>query len=151
MHVPRRARWGRKAAGWVRRYLPSEVVATCAALLGGLLVGAWHPALAALGGTWGENIGYYGTIVARDLRERRVRDGRLTCGGVLRTCCDLLLEFGGAELLDTLLVRPAAMFALIALTGSQPLGLILGKIVADLAFYCAAIGAFELRKRLLGA
>ena len=106
--------------------------------------------LAALGGTWGENVGYYATIIARDLRARRMRDGRLTTGGVLLTCRDLVLEFGGAELLDTFLVRPAAMFALIALTGNLPLGLILGKVVADLAFYCAAIGAYELRKRFLG-
>ena len=64
---------------------------------------------------------------------------------------DLALEFGGAEFLDSLVVRPGAMLVLIALTGNLPLGLVLGKLAADLTFYGAAIGAYELRKRYLGA
>jgi hypothetical protein len=146
----RRVRWGRKSAEWLRRYLPAEALATCFALVGGLLVSLGNPALAALGGTWGENIGYYGAMIARDLRERRARDERLTPAGGLRVVRNLVLEFGGAELLDSFLVRPAAMFAMIGVTGSLPVGLILGKVVADLAFYSAAIGAYELRKKWLG-
>lgn len=145
----RRARWGRKSAEWLRRYLPAEALATCCALLGGLLASLANPALAALGGTWGENVGYYGAILTRDLRARRARDERLTPAGVLRVLRNILLEFGGAELLDSFVVRPAAMFTMIGLTGSLPLGLILGKVIADLAFYSAAIGAYELRKRYL--
>jgi hypothetical protein len=145
----RRARWGRKSAEWLRRYLPAEAVATCCALLGGLLVGLGNPALAAIGGTWGENIGYYTTILTRDLRARRSHEGRLTTAGVLRSLRNMVLEFGGAELLDSFLVRPAAMFALIAMTGSLPLGLLFGKFAADFVFYLAAIGAYELRKRYL--
>jgi hypothetical protein len=57
---------------------------------------------------------------------------------------------GGAELLDSFLVRPAAMFAMLGVTGSLPLGLDFGKVVADLVFYSAAIGAYELRKKWLG-
>ena len=149
MAALRRARWGRKAAEWLRRYLPAEVVATCCALLGGLVVGLGNPALAALGGTWGENVGYYSTILARDIRDLRAREGRITGAGVVRSLRNLALEFGGAELLDSFLVRPAAMFALIAATGNLPLGLLLGKFAADLVFYLAAIGAYELRKRYL--
>ncbi len=143
-------RWWGKGGEWLRRYLPAEVAGTLAALVGGLLAGVGHPALAALGGTWGENAGYYGTILARDLRARRDREGRLTPGGALRTARNLALEFGGAELLDSFLVRPAAMYALIAATGNLPLGLLLGKLAADLVFYLAAIVAYELRKRYVG-
>lgn len=150
MATSRGARWGSKSAEWLRRYLPAEGVATGSALLGGLIAGFGNPLLAALGGTWGENIGYYATIIARDLRARRRRDGRLTPGGVLRALRNLLLEFGGAEVLDSFIVRPTAMLALITITGNLPIGLILGKVTADLAFYCAAIGAYELRKRFLG-
>ncbi|MFN8513049.1 MAG: hypothetical protein U0841_10760 [Chloroflexia bacterium] len=146
----RRVRWGRKSAEWLRRYLPAEALATCFALIGGLLVSLGNPALAALGGTWGENVGYYGAIVARDARARRARDGGLTLAGVIRVLRNLALEFGGAELLDSFVVRPAAMFALIRATGSLPLGLIFGKVAADCVFYAAAIGASELRKRWLG-
>jgi hypothetical protein len=59
-------------------------------------------------GTWGENLGYYGTVLTRELRARRARNGRLTPAAVLRTIRNLALEFGGAELLDSLLIRPAA-------------------------------------------
>lgn len=140
----------RRAAIWLRRYLPAEAVSTICALIGGLLLGASYPALAALGGTWGENVGYYGTIVARDLRARRARDGRLTFAGVIRDLRNIALEFGGAELLDSFLIRPAAIFAAIHLTGNLVLGLLLGKLLADLAFYLPTILAFELRQRFLG-
>lgn len=146
----RRAGGGRrKVAGWLRRYLPAEVVGTVCAVLGGLLAGAGDPALAALGGAWGENVGYYGAMLARDLRARLAREGRLTPGGVLRSVRDLALEFGGAEVLDSFLVRPAALFAAIALTGNLPLGILLGKLAADLAFYLPAILGYELRRRFV--
>ena len=47
-------------------------------IVGGLLVGSGNPLLAALGGTWGENLGYYGMIITRDLRARRAQGGPLT-------------------------------------------------------------------------
>lgn len=149
------ARWQRagggvrRVTGWLRRYLPAEAVGTVCAVLGGLLAGAGAPALAALGGAWGENAGYYGTMLARDLRARRAREGRLTAGGALRTIRGLALEFGGAEVLDSFLVRPAALFAAITLTGSLPLGILLGKLAADLAFYLPAILGYELRRRFV--
>jgi hypothetical protein len=68
----------------------------------------------------------------------------------LRVVRNLALEFGVAELLDSFLVRPAAMFAMIRMTGSLPLGLVFGKVTADLVFNCAAIGAYEARKHYLG-
>jgi hypothetical protein len=142
--------WRGKAAEWLRRYLPAEVLATLCALLGGVLAGAGGPALAALGGTWGENVGYYGTMLTRELRARRARKGRLTPAAVLRTIRNLVLEFGGAELLDSLLIRPAAMFAAIRLSGNLALGIALGKFAADLTFYLPAILAYELRQRFVG-
>lgn len=147
--VARRARWGRKSAEWLRRYLPAEAVSTCCALLGGLLAALGNPALAALGGTWGENLGYYGTMIAREWRDRRAR-GEGFPTALSRAARNLALEFGPAELFDSFFVRPAAMFAAIAVVGNLPLGLILGKVTADFAFYTAAIGAYELRKRWLG-
>ncbi|HEY8597448.1 MAG TPA: hypothetical protein VIL85_03390 [Thermomicrobiales bacterium] len=142
--------WYRKGVVWMRRYLPAELLGTLCAIVGGLLVGAGSPLVAALGGTWGENLGYYGTVITRDLRARRAQGGRLTPGGVLRSLRNIALEFGGAELLDSFLIRPGAMYAAIRLTGSVPLGLLLGKLAADLAFYIPTIIAYELRVRFLG-
>ena len=142
--------WYRKGAVWIRRYLPAELLGTACAIVGGLLVGVGNPLLAALGGTWGENLGYYGTVITRDLRARRAQGGRLTVGGVLLSLRNIALEFGGAELLDSFLIRPGALYAAISLTGNLPLGLLLGKIAADLAFYLPTIVAYELRVRFLG-
>jgi hypothetical protein len=141
--------WQRKAAEWLRRYLPAEVFATLCAILGGVLAGAGGPALAALVGTWGENLGYYGTMFTRELRARRARTGRLTPAAVLRTIRNLVLEFGGAELLDSLLIRPAAMFAAIRLSGNLALGIAIGKVAADLTFYLPTILAYELRQHFV--
>ena len=142
--------WRLKAAEWLRRYLPAELLATLCAVLGGLLAGASGPALAAFGGTWGENLGYYGTMLTRELRARRARKGRLTPAATLRIVRNLVLEFGGAELLDSLLIRPAAMFAAIRLSGNLALGIFLGKLAADLTFYLPTILAYELRQRFVG-
>lgn len=142
--------WYRKGAVWMRRYLPAELLGTVCAIVGGLLVGAGNPLLAAFGGTWGENLGYYGMVITRDLRARRAQGGPLTAGGVLLSLRNIALEFGGAELLDSFLIRPGAIYAAISLTGSLPLGLILGKVAADLTFYLPTIVAYELRLRFLG-
>ena len=59
--------------------------------------------------TWAEVAGYYLVIIARDVR-RNVRPGpwpKL----VLVTARNAVLEFGPAELLDTTLIRPAALYA----------------------------------------
>lgn len=58
MNIPK------KPAEWLARYGPAELCAIAGAVSGGLLVHtlAGNPLLTALGGTWGENLGYYGFI-----------------------------------------------------------------------------------------
>lgn len=155
--MKRTSTWGRhwrgRGAVWLRRYLPAEIVATVCTILGGViatLVFA-NPLLTALAGTWGENLGYYSTIAVTEFRRQRALAGHARAGSVLavRTVRNLLLEFTGAELLDSFLLRPAAMYGAIALTGSLPLGLLLGKLAADVAFYLPTIVAYELRQRYL--
>ena len=59
----------------------------------------------------------------------------------------LLAEFGPAELLDSLLIRPAALFLGVLLLPDPVWGLLAGKIVADLVFYAMAAGAFTFTDR----
>jgi hypothetical protein len=132
------------------RYLPAECVAIVGAIAAGLLVG-WSgddTALIALAGTWGENAGYYGTMFVTEYRRGRMV-GWTKASGVPRAARNLLLEFSGAELFDSLLIRPAAMYAGVRLTSSVPVGLLIGKFAADLVFYAPAIAAYELRKKYL--
>ena len=56
----------------------------------------------------------------------------------------LLAEFGPAELLDTLLIRPAALTLGVFLLPDPLWGLLAGKVFADIIFYAVAAGAFTI-------
>jgi hypothetical protein len=131
----------RRVAEWLHRYVPAEVASLIGALLGAQL--AWtlsgSAGAAAVAGAWGETAAYYSTMLARELIRTR--------GAVLVTLRELVLEFGVAEALDSLLVRPALMYTAGQLFSDLRLGVLLGKLGADVFFYVPAITAYELRKR----
>lgn len=127
---------------WLRRYLPAELVGTPCALLCGYAVGqlTGSPAAAAVAAAWGENLGFYGMMLGRELLQR---------GGLrsLPTAArDLVVEFGPAEALDSLLMRPASIYAGLLLAPHPALGLLAGKLAADLSFYTPAILTHELQR-----
>src|SRR5258708_2456248 len=98
-----------RVADWVRRYGPAEVAGILCALLGSYAVYAWtrNNVAAAYGGSLGENLGFYGTMVGREMRhDRRSRVSRGLSYGFrdwVATAGNLFLEFGGAEILGRLL------------------------------------------------
>lgn len=59
----------------------------------------------------------------------------------------MLLEFGPAESMDSFLVRPAAMYFFPKLLGNIALGLLAGKLAADILYYIPTIMGYELRKK----
>lgn len=132
------------------RYLPLEIAATVCALLGGLgastLVG--NGAVIAYVATWAENVGFYGVALVRDMRAHRGGAAGWTAqwGALLASARRLVSEFGPAELLDSFILRPALLYALPKLTGHLAAGLLLGKIIADIAFFGLAVIAYEWRK-----
>lgn len=143
---------------WRRRYLLAEVAGTVAALAAGLSVyaGTGSLATAAMAASLAETAGYYAGILRRtwpDLLRRHagVRGPRR----VLRTARSALAEAGDyavAETADTLLVRPGLIFLAAGWSsGSMAVGLLIGKVVADLAFYSVVIPTYELRRRLTAA
>jgi hypothetical protein len=131
-----------RAAVWLRRYLPSELAGTLAGLLcaGVSAHLGGGRATVAVAYTWGECLAYYGLIIARGLRRR----GAHALPSILR---ELALEFGPAELLDGLLLRPAALFAGLTLAARPAVGLAAGKLCADIMFYLPAILSYELLRR----
>jgi hypothetical protein len=108
--------------------------------------------IAAVGyaGAIGENVGFYCTIVPLQLiADRRLAmTGGEVYGGLQlwNTARDLLLEFGPAELLDSLVVRPFAMGLGVRMLGST-VGVLVGKLVADVTFYLPVILTYESRRR----
>jgi hypothetical protein len=138
-----------RLAEWVRRYGPAELGGMTAALLASIAARqATHSAIAAAyAAAWAETLAYAGVIVARDLiAERRAsRSGRLVRDtGVVGV--RLLAEFGPAGVIDTLVTRPLAMAAGVRLFGPV-LGIVTGKIAADIVFYAPVIYMYERVRR----
>jgi hypothetical protein len=153
-----------KAMEWIRRYGPAEVIGSVMAVAGAfvapeitaILTGsnpqyAWVRDVAvAYGGTIGENLGFYSVIISRELRSDRrnliERGSHYGLRAATGTVWNLLMEFGPAEILDSLVVRPLAMGTGASLLGLGS-GVFAGKIVADIGFYIPSILSYELRQR----
>jgi hypothetical protein len=151
------ARTRRKLRGWFIRYAPAEIAGTATALLG-YWAAYWATndmALAAITATITENLGYYSIAAHREIKHHwrahahmaGMRRIRFTGTRSLR---NLAIEFGPAECIDTLLVRPALFYLLpIALSSHHGIAVLSAKLLADAVFYTCAIAAYELNKKLL--
>lgn len=140
-----------KLREWVHRYGVAECGGVAGALVGSYLVRhiTRNAIAAAYGGAWGETLGYAAVIFVRDLvsesRTARSERGRFHFGDIGRVIVGLLVEFGPAGALDTLVTRPAAM-AIGTRAFGMPLGVVVGKLVADVLFYIPVIIMYERRK-----
>jgi hypothetical protein len=136
---------------WLRRYGVAEVAGVCIALLAAWLADALGAPLivVAYAAAVGENIGFYGTIVSRqmafDRRRAALAGEQYSAPHLWRTTRELLLEFGPAELLDSLVIRPLAMGLGVRLLG-ESVGIVAGKLAADVTFYLPVILTYEMRQ-----
>jgi hypothetical protein len=140
--------WRQRFGAWRRRYGLAELVGTAALILAALAVrrATGSIALAALAGSLAEAGWFYAVLLVRESRLER-KDARV--GGFeprpLRELGrDLLLEFGAAERLDGLLLRPLCLGLGLWLIGGW-LGLLLGKLLADVLFYGPLLALFHWR------
>ncbi|MFF2370967.1 hypothetical protein [Agromyces sp. NPDC058110] len=151
-----------RARAWLLRYLPAEALGTVAAV-----AGAWYAheatgslAVAALVGSLAETVGYYTPVVVRAVhghavspRVRAIRTahgrGRAALATAWLSLRSIAVEFGPAELVDTLLVRPALLWTAGSLWGPNPGAWLAGKLVADAVFYAIAIVSFETGRRII--
>ncbi|TQJ30999.1 hypothetical protein [Microbacterium sp. SLBN-146] len=131
---------------WIIRYLPAEISGTAAMVVAGLAASVWteNDALVAVAALVGEIVGFY-VVLAATVAIEQARLGQRRV--LARTSMLLVAEFGGAELIDTLLVRPLALLAGVSLLKDPVVGLLAGKIVADVIFYAVAAGAFTVTER----
>lgn len=131
---------------WIIRYLPAEIAGTAVMVGAGLAASAvgGNDAVIAAAALVGEILGFY-AVLAVTVALEQVRLGQRRI--LARTMMLLVAEFGGAELIDTLLVRPLALLAGVWLLDDPIVGLLVGKIVADVIFYAVAAGAFTITER----
>jgi hypothetical protein len=133
---------------WIVRYLPAEIVGTAAMVIAGIAVTALtdNAALIAVAALLGEIVGFY-VVLAVTIYAEQTHVAATWRTAVGRTSMLLIAEFGVAELLDTLLIRPVALMLGVWLLGDPMWGLLAGKVVADVIFYAVAAGAFTVTAR----
>lgn len=145
-----------KRKEWLRRYIPAEVFGTVLALLAAWVVyihtGSYVAAAAA--GWVGEGVGFFGYFITLELLSNFKQYSEYTFWKRLRIAIvsastNLIVEFLPAEIIDNLIVRPFAMYAVPMYIHPYPLGFLVGKFSADIFFYTFAIVGYEARKRWL--
>ncbi|TRW82025.1 hypothetical protein FK535_14150 [Mycolicibacterium sp. 018/SC-01/001] len=144
--MPMRARIGE----WARRYLPCEIAGTAAEFGAAALAydATGSLAAAAVAATVGASAGYYAAAFLTALRwtfraqHHRARGARAVVATLL-ALRSVAIEFGPAELIDSIAVRPLAFYLGPFLFGNVAAGWIFGKVVSDVAFYGCAILSYE--------
>jgi len=140
---------------WLRRYGPAEglsLVATLGAAAAATRAGSPEVGRA-LAATWAGNAAYFGYLLGQDVwqtrRAVRAQGRPYTLGVFGRNIRALVVEFGVAEVLDSLFIRPALLYWLPRWLHSVPLGVLAAKLAADVTFYIPTIISYELSKQKL--
>ncbi len=156
--LPRLPRLHPRLRELVRRYAGPEICGTI-----GAMTAAWvtyrstHslPAMA-LAGNIAEFIAYYGYVGTREAiaqlhRHRHHPPLKRYVLTALKTIRDILMEFAPGEILDSLVLRPLLMVVFPILLHNVAVGVLVGKIVADIVFYGLTALLYEVKKRRLYA
>jgi hypothetical protein len=140
-----------KIKRWVQRFLPAEVVGTIVAIL----VSSFthyrtnNGIVAAYAGSVSETIAFYTTIIIHDTlitRKELKEEGKtLSFQSFIYLLRNILLDFGVAELLDSMLLRPFCMYIFPIWLRNYQIGILAGKIASDIVFYMPVIISYELR------
>ena len=143
-----------KIKEWVKRYLPAEIVGTLTAVCAASIAHVFsnNSVFIAYIATLGEAIGFFSTILIQYLllfsKKRKVENRRFSMRDIPKIFSHILLEFGPAELIDSLVLRPFFMYLFPLLVESFTLGILLGKIAGDITFYFLVILSYEMKKKL---
>jgi hypothetical protein len=143
-----------KIKEWVKRYLPAEIVGTITAVSAASIAHIFsdnHIFIAYIA-TLGEAIGFFSTIFIQYLlifsKKRKTENRRVSLLDISKIVSHILLEFGPAEIIDSLVLRPFFMYLFPLLVESFTLGIFLGKIAGDITFYLLVILSYEMKKKL---
>lgn len=139
-----------KLAAWGRRYGPSEILGTAVAVGSAVAVQqATHSTVVAgYVATIAETTVFYGVMFLRESVRAAHRAGAAGkpygTRDLVPVLQGLLMEFGVAEGLDALLLRPVLLGLGLRWIGGT-LGALAGKLAADLAFYGPVLTIYEWR------
>ncbi len=140
-----------KIKGWLKRYLPPEIIGTITAVSSATIAHSldYNLVVAAYAGSIGEAIGFYATVIVQNFlfikRQNKVDNKRFAFSDVIRLTKSMLLEFGPAGILDGLVLRPFFMILFPVLLHDFTLGILVGKIAGDITFYVLVILSHEIK------
>ncbi len=143
----------KKVIYYLRRYGPAEIAGTLGALICGVLVNqiTGNRVATAFAGTWGENLGFYGTMIGREIyashQQHRAKDLPYGLGSFLKNLRNVMLEFGLSETMDSFVLRPFLMYIAAVWITPLAVAIFIGKLAADALFYLLAIFSHEMGQR----
>lgn len=137
---------------WLARYLPPEIASLIAAVVSATLADVLidNALLLALVSMASASASYYGVLLGRELIHVRQAHRARGIGHQRRAACaairGLALDFGGAELLDSLVFSPALLYLCMKTAPNLQLAVALSELVGAIAFYITAALIHTLRK-----
>jgi len=137
-----------------RRYLPAEIVGTLTAIGAASITHIYsdNAVFIAYIATLGEALGFFSTIFIQHFltlsKKRKTENKHFAFSDISKLIAHVLLEFGPAEILDSLVLRPFFMYLFPLLTENFAIGILLGKIAGDITFYLIVILSYEMKKRV---
>ena len=140
---------------WITRYGLAEIISLTMTIMASWVTFEYTKSQIkmALVATWIGNFGYFGTILIKDIIEASKQlhnvGKNYSFETFLKNTRALFVEFGIAEVFDTLLIRPTLLYYFPIWLGSLSLGVIVAKFAADITFYVPAIISYELSKKKL--
>jgi hypothetical protein len=142
-----------KIREWLRRYIPAEIIGTITAVgAAGVSQMIWgNPVLSAYAGSFGEELGFYSTMLIQNMatvrQKNRAESKNHSFADFSQVSRGMMLEFGPAGIIDGLLLRPLFMYIFPLLMNNFALGIFVGKIAGDIAFYSLVILSYETKKK----
>jgi len=146
----------KKILEWLKRYLVADIISTILSLGTAWLImeHSGDRVLAAFIGSGVASLSFYLLIAFSDVRKsiktHKTKNISYNMKSFLIDFRNLIIEFGPAEILDVIAVRPFFMYLIPTLVGNFILGTFIGKTIADGIFFAIAIIMYELRKKHLG-
>ena len=140
---------------WITRYGLAEIISLTMTIVASWVTFEYTKSQIkmALVATWMGNFGYFGTILIQDIIEASKQLHNVgksySFETFLKNARALFVEFGIAEVFDTLLIRPTLLYYFPIWLGNLSLGVVVAKFAADITFYVPAIISYELSKKKL--
>lgn len=140
----------KKFKEWFDRYKYAELAATSTALLCSQLSYFFDGVTTAYLITFAEYFAFYGVIIGMTYmqlsKNNKASQTKTTFGTIAILIKNLVMEFGYPAVLDFLVVRPFCMYWLPIVIGNVFVGILAGKLCADVLFYFLTIVNYELMK-----